>query len=1017
MVQLADGKTVEVRTACRVDFTVGDRSYREIISYLPNLSADMVLGIDLLAKMQVKLDLGRDLIIFDDCPIPRDNEQPQGPTHNTITPVMPLPTWPADQNPTTSGYIPADTDRTHETRSRTDRIPLTLTADEEHKLNKFLARQLPLFEKIKGTTPLIQHEIRLTETEPIKQRYQPQNPRMQAVINEEVDRMLADGIIEPSRSPWSSPVVIAKKKDGAPRFCINFKKINDISRKDAYPLPFINAILDKLRRAKYISSIDLKQGYWQIPLTEDSKPITAFTVPGRGLFQFKVMPFGLHSAPATFQRLMDRILGPELEPFCFAYLDDIIILGETYDEHENNLLTVFERLRAANLKINSAKCQFGRKSLKYLGHLVTSEGICTDPDKVDAILELREPTNVRGVRRFLGVASWYRRFVPNFSQIAAPLNHLLKKGVRWSWGTEQTEAFNQLKRCLTETPVLTCPDFTKKFVLQTDASQEGLGIALIQHGTDGDHVIAYASRTLTASEKKYSVTEKECLAIVWGIEKMRPYLEGYHFTVITDHQSLRWLHSIKSPSGRLARWSVYLQQFDFDIRYRKGVLNRIADTLSRDPVAHCTDEITDPIYTLEEFEPCSWYRSKKTAVENNPSAFPDFTVREGRLYRHFWDMSDMSESEMAEPWKVCVPKSARLAVLQENHDQPTAGHLGIAKTTARVARKYYWPGMFRDIGKYVRKCSSCQRYKTSQQTLPGKMHPSRNQLPWETVSTDIVGPLPRSSKGNSYMVVFQDRFTKWVQCRPIRKATSKAVSQAFYEEVFARFGCPKTVISDNGTQFTGQTFESLLKDLGIAYRLTPPYTPQANPVERTNKTLKTMVAQFCEADHRKWDTHLPDLVFAINSSRHDSTGFSPAFLNFGREMDPPRPLYRIPVSPEMETVTTDTETADFVDQNARLKKLDDIYELVRINLGRAFSTQSRHYNLRRREWRCHVGDKVMKKENPLSSAVKGFAAKLAPKYSGPYTVCKVVSPVVYDLKTSTGATLRRIHIKDLKPTQ
>jgi transposase InsO family protein len=255
-----------------------------------------------------------------------------------------------------------------------------------------------------------------------------------------------------------------------------------------------------------------------------------------------------------------------------------------------------------------------------------------------------------------------------------------------------------------------------------------------------------------------------------------------------------------------------------------------------------------------------------------------------------------------------------------------------------------------------------------------------------------------------------------VQCRPIRKATAKAVSQALYEEVVSRFGCPRTVISDNGTQFTGQTFKNFLNGLGIVHRLTPPYTPQANPVERTNKTLKTMVAQFCEADHRKWDVHLSDLVFAINSSRHDSTGFSPAFLNFGREMDPPKPLYRDPVSREIvQDSPTGEETADFTDQTARLQKLKDIYELVRINLGRAFSTQSRQYNLRRREWRCHVGDKVMKKENPLSSAVKGFAAKLAPKYSGPYTVSKVLSPVVYDLKTSTGATLRKIHIKDLKP--
>ena len=992
LAQMANREVISVRNAYQVTFYIGTDKYQEVIHHLPGLSTEIVLGMDLLCKLKFKLELDRELVTVNNRMILNKEDivgcSPLGNTIHSSTAATASP-----------------------------KTPLTLTAEEESRLQIFLSEQLVLFEQIRGTTPLIKHKIRLINSEPIKQRYQPRNPRMQAIIDEEVNRMLAEGIIEPSTSPWSSPVVIVKKKDGTPRFCIDLKKINDISQKDAYPLPFINAILDKLRRAKYISSIDLKQGYWQIPLTEESKPITAFTVPGRGLFQFRVMPFGLHSAPATFQRLMDRILGPELEPFCFAYLDDIIILGETYEDHENNLRQVFQRLRAANLKVNPEKCQFGRKSLKYLGHLITSDGIGTDPDKVSAILELPAPVNIRGLRRFLGVASWYRRFVPSFSQIAAPLNHLLKKGVKWTWSLEQEDAFQRLKTSLTNAPVLTCPDFTQPFVLQTDASDSGLGVALIQHGACGDQVIAYASRTLTSSERKFSVTEKECLAIVWGIEKMRPYLEGYHFTVITDHQSLRWLHSIKSPSGRLARWSIYLQQFDFEIKYRKGILNRVADTLSRDPLSDNMEGQSDldPVYTLEDFAPCSWYDSKKKAVETNPTAFPDYCIKEGRLYRHFWDLSDMTESDMTDPWKICVPKSTRIAVLKENHDQPTAGHLGIAKTTARIARRYYWPGMFRDIATYVRRCASCQRYKSSQRTPAGKMQPSRNDQPWETVSTDLVGPLPRSSKGNNYLLVFQDRFTKWVQCRPIRKATSKAVSQALYEEVITRFGCPRYIISDNGTQYTGQTFRQLLVDMGIT-RLTPPYTPQSNPVERTNKTLKTMISQFCEKDHRKWDANLADLVFAINSSRHESTGFSPAFLNFGRELDPPNPLYRDVSQNHPDTnIPQDEDATRVTAHNERMRKLNDVFDLVRINFVKAFSNQSRHYNLRRREWRCHLGDKVFKKDNPLSSAIKGFAAKLAPKYSGPYTVCNVWSPVVYDLRTSTGATLRKIHIKDLKP--
>ena len=572
----------------------------------------------------------------------------------------------------------------------------------------------------------------------------------------------------------------------------------------------INAILDKLRKARYISSLDLKESYWQVPLTLESRPITAFTLPSRGLFQFRVMPFGLHSAPATFQRLMDLVIGPEMDPYCFAYLDDIIVLGETFEHHLTLLQEVFRRLRSANLRLNPEKCQFGRRSLQYLGHLITAEGIRTDSEKVAYISQLSPPINVRGMRRFLGIASWYRRFVPDFAKIAAPLTHLLKKGVTWRWDGDQEKAFRCLKQCLTSAPVLACPNFKKPFILQTDASDLGLGAALIQHDQDGDHVVAYASRSLTNTERKYCVTEKECLAIVWGVEKMRPYLEGYHFTVLTDHQSLRWLHSIKSPSGRLARWSIFLQQFDFEIKYRQGVLNRVADALSRDPLPGTSkDEEFDPLGALDEEDPdCSWYRRKKTEVEKNSEAFPDFCVRDGKLYRHFWD-NDLSEPELVDPWKLCVPKPSRKTVLEENHDAPTAGHMGITKTIGRIALRYYWPGMYRDIARYVRNCSSCLRYKPSQQQVPGKMQPSPITEPGHTISTDIVGPLPRSTKGNRFLLVFQDRFTKGVQCRPVRSATAKSVTQALYEEIIVRFGTPKVVITDNGSQYTGHQFAEI----------------------------------------------------------------------------------------------------------------------------------------------------------------------------------------------------------------
>jgi len=468
-----------------------------------------------------------------------------------------------------------------------------------------------------------------------------------------------------------------KKPSGNYRFCIDFRQLNLHTEKDAYPLPQINPILEKLKGAKFISTIDLKQGYWQVPLDEDSRPLTAFTVPGKGLYQFTVMPFGLHSAGATFQRLLDKIIGPTLEPKAFAYLDDLILISQSFSDHLALLKEVFDRLKRAGLQVNREKCQFCKTELKYLGHVVNERGIQTDPDKVAAILEFPRPTNVRTLRGFLGLASWYRRFVNNFARMSAPLTKLLRKNTRWHWGDDQEAAFNQLKQKLTSSPILACPDFSSLFTVQTDASGVGLGASLTQIQDGKEVVIAYASRLLTDNERKYTITELECLALVWADRIFRPYLEGYRFEAVTDHQALKWLMKLDSPSGRLGRWILELQQNDFQVRYRKGAYNKVADALSRNPVENTDDDSEcalmesgdasnlqrsnqDDAKAVEDR--MEWYARTKNQVKENPRTLPNYLVRDDKLYRRFRPKSDLTDGSTE--WKLCIPLELNTEVLR-----------------------------------------------------------------------------------------------------------------------------------------------------------------------------------------------------------------------------------------------------------------------------------------------------------------------------------------------------------------
>lgn len=392
------------------------------------------------------------------------------------------------------------------------------------------------------------------------------------------------GIIEPSSSAWSSAIVLVQKKDGSKRFCLDYRRLNSVTMKDAYPLPRIDESLNQLNGAKWFSTLVLNAGYWQVELDPNDKPKTAF-VTRQGLFEFNVMPFGLCNAPATFERLMETVLSGLQWQVCLIYLDDVIVYGKTFEEMLHNL--VFEKLRAAGLKLKARKCTLFSKQVKYLGDVISEEGVETDVEKVEAVRKWPEPVNKTQVRSFIGLCSYYRKFIANFAEIARPLHRLTEASVAFKWTNECQVAFDALKAKLTSAPILTHLDFSKSFILDTDASQNAIGAALSQIQNGQERVVAYASKVVSKTERRYCVTRKELFAVVTFIKHFRHFLYGRKFLVRTDHSSLRWLLRFKDPEGQLARWLEVISPYDMEIEHRAGRLHGNADGLSRVPCTQC----------------------------------------------------------------------------------------------------------------------------------------------------------------------------------------------------------------------------------------------------------------------------------------------------------------------------------------------------------------------------------------------------------------------------------------------
>lgn len=443
-----------------------------------------------------------------------------------------------------------------------------------------------------SSTSVVQHEINTGDSAPIVSKTYRYPEIHKSEVNKQINNMLKDGIIKQSTSPWSAPLwVVPKKLDSAGiqkwRVVIDYRKLNNVTVGDAYPLPNISEILDQLGHSQYFTKLDLASGFHQIKVKEADCAKTAFSTP-TGHYEFTRMPFGLKNAPATFQRLMNNVLAGLNGTQCFVYMDDIVIYAANLDDHQKKLINVFKSLRNNNLKLQPDKCEFLRKEVVYLGHLITREGVQPDPDKIKIIAESPSPTNVKEIKGFLGLGGYYRRFIENFALITRPLTKLLKKNANFEWTSDQQNAVDIIKSKLVSKPILQYPDFSKEFIVTTDASNYAIGAVLSQFSSDNslDLPIAYAGRTLNRAESNYNTTERETLAILWSINHFRPYLYGRKFKIATDHRPLVWLFSVKDPGSRLIRWRLKMEQYNYEIIYKPGRVNSNADYLSRIPAGN-----------------------------------------------------------------------------------------------------------------------------------------------------------------------------------------------------------------------------------------------------------------------------------------------------------------------------------------------------------------------------------------------------------------------------------------------
>ncbi|KAJ9546732.1 hypothetical protein OSB04_019275 [Centaurea solstitialis] len=811
---------------------------------------------------------------------------------------------------------------------------------------------------VPGATPIARAPYRLAP------------PELQE-LSDQLQELSGKGFIRPSSSPWGAPILFVKKKDGSHR---------------TYPLPRIDDLFDQLQGASWFSKIDLRSGYHQLRVKEADIHKTAFRT-RYGHFEFLVMPFGLINALAAFMDLMNRVCRPMLDRSVIVFIDDILVYSKTKEDHVVHLREVLEVLRKERLYAKFSKCAFWLEEVQFLGHVVNREVIKVDPSKIEAVMSWEVPTTPTEIRSFLGLAGYYRRFIRDFSKIEVPLTRLTKKSEPFVWGSEQQTAFETLRRKLCEVPVLTLPEGVEDMTVYCDASRLGLGCVLMQRG----RVLAYASRQLKPHEANYPTHDLELAAVVFALKIWRHYLYGVKCTIYTDHRSLRYFLEQPNLNMRQRRWLDVVKDYDCEILYHPGKANVVADARSRK-----SDHTPLRISHLKMVVTTSFVDVVKRAQEE---ASREENQNGERIRGQLSALVRDSRGLLTRYGRVWVPRAgaARKTLLEEAHKSRFSIHSGATKMYQDLRTGYWWPGMKRDVARYVESCLTCLKVKAEHQRPHGKMQPL--EIPewnWENITMDLITKLPKTPRKFDAIWVIVDRLTKSALFIAIQESsTAEQLAKIYVNEVVSRHGVPVSIISDRDVRFTSCFWERFHSELGTKLHFSTAYHPQTDgQSERTIQTLEDML-RACVLDFGgSWDTYLPLAEFSYNNSYHSSIGMPPFEMLYGR-----RCRTRICWGEVGQRVLGSTEVVQ--------RTTEDI-QRIRERLRTAQSRQKSYADRRRSDLEFQVGDRVLLKVSPWKGVIRfRKRGKLGPRYIGPFTILARVGKVAYRLELP--AVLGQIH--------
>lgn len=971
----ASGNKINFKQSAEIHFKILHFSWTYKFYIAPKLPTPIVLGANFLRKSQAVIDMARLQVTF-----------PYGP--NMAMAVRP---WRNEEQPGEVTYAVGE----------------NLDSNQVAQIHRLMKQFPDTVTPRLGRTSLIEYDIKVKSDKVVRSRpYQFAPPKLKA-LRDHITDLLDKGIIRESASEYSCPGFLVPKKGNKTRFVVNYKQLNNQIELESTPMPTVETAFQYMGQAKWYTLLDLNSAYLQIPLTERSRKYTAFVVPF-GQFEFQVVPFGISTGSQVLTRLIDKIFGDIKYKNIFNFFDDLVVYSNgSFGDHLDKLRDVLARLQRAGLTINPEKMTVASNQIEFLGYIFRNGSVTFDREKIKPLLEFPTPRNVKQVSRVVGMMAYYAKFIPNFAQLSAPLNHLKKKNVRFKWGQEQEEALDKLKAILTSHPILRLPDFSRPFVLQTDGSGTGLGAQLAQE-YDGDLLpVAFASRPLSKHELNKPTMELECLAVVFGLTKFQQYLEHREFTLQTDCSALSWILNHPRQVGKISRWITFINSFKFTSQHIRGDSNAVADCLSRLYEDAGGGPTSVPINTTivgpavnvlmripEAFKDIQAHQREdplllKIIKDNNRNAA--YSIKEGVLMH--------SNPGQRTPRIVLPPKLTDM-IFQYYHLAPTSAHLGIKKTLAKINQFFWAPNLNSIISDRIRACVQCQRSKQAPNTKVGLMASEVATRPFQKLFIDYVGKLPRSKAGNSYLLSVVDAFSKFIFLLPARNQTASTTVKLLTRHIFAQYGFPEAIVSDNGTSFKSRAMADMCMDFGIRHIFISPYHPSANSVERVNKNLKVAMRIYHHTDHQAWDQNLHWFQVAFNSSQHDSTGTTPASLFLGREITHPLQLawkldHLVPQDPKAPT--------------------EERWQKALEALQHAQQKRQRYYDRDRQPHTFKPGDWVLYRLHPQSKAADNVNYKLMPLWSQPCVIERFTSPVsVVLVKPTTGKVITSAHVSQLK---